>query len=97
LPHEEYELQATRRAVAEWYDRNRLLVMVVAGVDVPGIAGQFEEPVYGDVATVNQNKRVMLSYFSVAFAAYLKYNQTLHRALDPRFVPELHVVEVEVE
>lgn len=84
-----------RRAAETWFNNNKIMVMLITGVDVPDL--HFEVPARGDIGTVNNNKRLLLMYYSFAFTAYIKYCQTINRAIEQRFRPgaQLQVMDDE--
>merc|ERR1712000_81838 len=86
-----------RRAVESFFEKYRLLIAVVTGVDIPDVS--FLDPTQGDIGASNENKKNMLNLYGIAFAAYLKYCQTLKRNIHSSYViPEnMRIAEDESE
>jgi hypothetical protein len=81
-----------RERAAAWFNFNKILIMTVTGVDVYDM--EFVAPAgRGDIGTANENKRIMLQYYALGFAAYMKYSQTLAREVSRRFCPRPRLEE----
>jgi hypothetical protein len=62
-------------------------------VDAPQVS--FYAQGQSDVATGNLNKTTMLHCYALAYAAYLKFCQTIHRNVNVHFLPNLTIEEVD--
>ena len=51
--------RAHRVAASDWFNTNKLMIMLITGVDVPDL--HFEIARRGDIATVNRNKQKILA------------------------------------
>lgn len=73
----------SRNRASTWFNNHKIMIMLITGVDLDDL--EFEEPRYGDIATMNANRRKMLQYFTFSFVAYVKYCQTMKREIDRNF------------
>jgi hypothetical protein len=72
------------KLITEWFNANRLTIVMITGIDVPPL--EFL-PTEKNKKNTNENKRRLLSYYSLSFAAYMKYCQVIQRVVNTQYHP----------
>jgi hypothetical protein len=71
------------KLVSEWFNTNRPTIMMITGIDIPPLEFLPTE----NKKNINENKRRLLSYYSLSFTAYMRYCQVIQRVVNTQYYP----------